>query len=193
MKFSLVILLFLSGFSASAQYDVDSVNGDSDSKEPKLDLYEIKKKIYVGGDLSMRFGNLTYIYAAPLAGYEFYKGISAGITGIYQLVRVNNGFGVVSESTYGGGLFVRYRPLDFLLVQTEFDLLNTVNYTSAPGNRINFPVFMLGAGYAGSMGQRAYYNVMLMYDFIDDPNMTVPRIVPFAPLYLRYGFVWYLG
>jgi hypothetical protein len=193
MKFSLVILLFLSGFSASAQYDIDSANADSDLKEPKLDIYEIKKKIYVGGDLSMRFGNLTYIYAAPLAGYEFYKGISAGITGIYQLVRVNNGFGVVSESTYGGGLFVRYRPLDFLLVQTEFDMLNTVNYTSAPGNRINFPVFMLGAGYAGSLGQRAYYNVMLMYDFIDDPNMTVPRIVPFAPLYLRYGFVWYLG
>lgn len=193
MKFSVLILCLILPVFASAQYEVDSLEEDAITKEPKINLFEIKKKIYVGGDLSMRFGNLTYIYVAPMAGYEFYKGLSAGVTGIYQLVRVNNGFGAVSESTFGGGLFTRYRPFEFLLLQSEFDLLNTVNYTSAPGDRINFPMFMLGAGYAGSMGQRAYYNILLMYDFIDDPNATVPRIVPFAPLYLRYGFVWYLG
>ncbi|MBK6526945.1 MAG: hypothetical protein IPG07_16170 [Crocinitomicaceae bacterium] len=163
------------------------------AEETKVDLYELKKKIYVGGDLSMRFGNLTYIYAAPLVGFEFYKNLSVGLTGIYQYVRINNFGSIVTEGTFGGGAFIRYRPIEFLLFQTEFDILNSVNYTSAPGKRINFPAFMLGGGYAGSLGNRAYYNVMLMYDFIDNPNMTVWPVVTFAPIYLRYGFVWYLA
>jgi hypothetical protein len=191
MKLSALYFLFLFPVIAFTQYEVEA--NDSLAKEPKVDLYELKKKIYVGGDLSMRFGNLTYVYAAPLAGYEFYKNLSAGITGIYQYIRLNNNGSIITEGTFGGGVFMRYRPLDFLLLQTEFDILNTVNYTSAPGKRISFPVFMFGGGYAGSLGDRAYYNVMLMYDFINNPNMTVPPIVPFAPIYLRYGFVWYLA
>lgn len=191
MKFSILIFLFLASNLASGQYDIDSA--DTAPEDPKINFFELKKKIYVGGDISMRFGNITYVYAAPIAGYEFYKGLSAGVTGIYQLLRINNGFSVMSESTFGGGIFVRYRPFDFLLFQTEFDLLNTVNYTSAPGNRINFPLFLAGAGYVGSMGSRAYYNITLMYDFIRDPNNSILPIVTFAPLYLRYGFTWYLG
>jgi hypothetical protein len=191
MKFSALCFLFLFSLSGFTQYDVEK--DDTLAEEPKVDFYELKKKIYVGGDLSMRFGNLTYIYAAPLVGFEFYENVSVGLTGIYQYIRVNNFGSIVTEGTFGGGAFVRYRPFDFLLVQTEFDILNTVNYTSAPGKRINFPVFLFGGGYAGSLGDRAYYNVMLMYDFINNPNMTVPPIVPFAPIYLRYGFVWYLA
>ncbi len=191
MKFSALCFLFLFPVFAFTQYEVE--DEDSLAEETKVDLYELKKKIYVGGDLSMRFGNLTYIYAAPLVGFEFYKNLSVGLTGIYQYVRINNFGSIVTEGTFGGGAFIRYRPIEFLLFQTEFDILNSVNYTSAPGKRINFPAFMLGGGYAGSLGNRAYYNVMLMYDFIDNPNMTVWPVVTFAPIYLRYGFVWYLA
>jgi hypothetical protein len=191
MKYSALSLLFLFPVIGFSQYEVEM--DDSLAEEPKVDLYELKQKIYVGGDVSMRFGNLTYIYAAPLVGYEFYKGLSAGLTGIYQYVRINNLGSIQTEGTFGGGVFMRYRPIEFILLQTEFDILNTVNYTSAPGNRINFPAFMMGAGYAGSLGDRAYYNVMLMYDFINNPNMTLWPIVTFAPVYLRYGFVWYLA
>lgn len=191
MKFSALCFLFLFPVFGFAQYDVETE--DSLTDEPKVDLYELKKKIFVGGDLSMRFGNLTYIYAAPLVGFEFYKNLSVGLTGIYQYVRINNFGSIVTEGTFGGGAFIRYRPIEFLLFQTEFDILNSVNYTSAPGKRINFPAFMFGGGYAGSLGDRAYYNVMLMYDFINNPNMTLWPVVTFAPIYLRYGFVWYLG
>lgn len=187
-----IAFLFLSFNSIClSQYDIDTT--EQITKPPLINWFEQKKKIYVGGDLSLRFGNLTYAYLAPLAGYEFYKNMSAGVTAIYQLVRVNNGSTIFNESTIGGGVFMRYRPIRPLILQLEFDYLNTVNYTSAPGNRINFPVFLGGIGYAGDLGDRAYYNVMLMYDFIDNPNMTIPPIFPFAPIYLRYGMVFYLG
>lgn len=193
MKFSLSIFLLFSAGLCFGQYDVEDVKNDSVPKEPKLNWFEIKQHAYTGGDLSMRFGNVNYIYAAPILGYDIYKDFSGGITGIYQFVRVNLGGAIISEHTFGGGVFLRYRPIDFILLQSEFDILNTENYTSAPGKRINFPVFMLGGGYCGSLGQRAYYSITLMYDFIDNPNMTIPKIWNSVPLYLRYGFTFYLG
>ncbi|MBI3133400.1 MAG: hypothetical protein HYZ14_01885 [Bacteroidetes bacterium] len=194
MKFKLLFIVFFAGLNLSAQYDLEHVQKDSSKRSTTINWFEIKKRTYVGGDLAMRFGNLTYIYGAPIIGYDFYKKASVGVTGIYQLYRLNMGGAVQTEHTAGGGVFVRWRPLDFVLVQTEFDLLNTVNYDfSIPDKRVNVPVFMLGAGYCGSMGDRAYYNVMLMYDLINDPAMPVPKFINPIPLYLRYGFAWYLG
>jgi len=194
MKSKLLFLFVCLQIGAFAQYDLEKVEKDSVTKTSRINWFEIKKHTYVGGDLEMRFGNLTYIYAAPVLGYDVYKNLSAGVTGIYQLYRLNMGGSILTEHTVGGGLFARWRPLDFLIVQTEFDLLNTVNYDlSIPDKRVNVPVFMLGGGYCGSMGNRAYYNVMLMYDFINDDNMPVPKFVNPIPLYLRYGFAWYLG
>lgn len=177
-----------------AQYDITDTNTEEEEvKEPKINWFDIKQKTYVGGDISARFGNLTYVYASPMIGYDFYKKMSVGVSGIYQLLYLSNGVSSQSEHTIGGGIFFRYRPIDFLILQTEFDLLNTVNYTSAPGNRINVPVFMFGAGYAGMLGDRAYYSLMLMFDFIDNENMPVPKLIPGIPLYYRAGFAFYLG
>ncbi|MBK9590939.1 MAG: hypothetical protein IPO32_05325 [Crocinitomicaceae bacterium] len=71
MKFSALCFLFLFPVFAFTQYEVE--DEDSLAEETKVDLYELKKKIYVGGDLSMRFGNLTYIYAAPWLDLNFTK------------------------------------------------------------------------------------------------------------------------
>jgi hypothetical protein len=194
MKSKLSLIALFAGLQVFAQYDLEHVK-DTTQKTSGVNWFDIKQRTYVGGDLSMRFGTLTYIYAAPIIGFDFYKNLSVGATGIYQLYRFNNGGGsVLTEHTAGGGVFLRWRPLNFLLVQTEFDILNTVNYNLVlTKKRVNVPVFMLGAGYAGNMGDRAYYNVMLMYDFINDDNMPVPKFINPIPLYLRYGITFYLG
>ena len=196
MKFKFLVIIIFTGLRVFAQYDLEQVQKDSADKQNTVNWFEIKKRTYVGGDLSLRFGNLTYVYIAPIAGFDIYKSLSAGLTGIYQLYRINYGNGsVLTEHTYGGGVFARWKPFNFLLLQTEFDLLNTVNYNAVgpTDDRVNVPVFMAGAGYAGSIGERSYYNLTLMYDFIDDPNMPVPRIFGAVPLYLRYGLTFYLG
>ena len=197
MKFKLLIISLFATLSVTAQYDLENVHKDSsdEKRSSGIDWFEIRQRTYVGGDLALRFGNLTYIYTAPIVGFDFYKTASVGLTGIYQLYRFNSGGSIFKENTYGGGVFLRWRPLNFLLLQTEFDLLNTVDYSvSGPtAQRVNVPVFLFGVGYCGNLGERAYYNATLMYDFINDPNMPVPKLITPIPLYLRYGFTWYIG
>ena len=183
----------MSSLGALAQYDIEEVEKDSVQKEAKVNPFTLKEKIYVGGEMSIRFGSLTYLYLAPFAGYDFYKGMSAGVSSMYQLYRVKYTNGaVISSHAYGGGLFMRYRPenFNFLLLQTELNLYNTPDIYTA--ERVNVPSFMAGGGYAGAMGDRAYYQIMLMYDFIDDDNMPLVPLFS-VPIYLRYGFVFYLG
>ena len=169
---------------------------DTTDQEPPIDTYELKKKIYVGADLAVSFGSATFLYIAPMAGYDLWKGISAGVSTMYQLQRISftNGSSV-STHAFGGGIFARYRPpaLEMLLLQTEFNVYNAENFsTSITGDRTGVPAFMAGIGYAGGLG-RGYYQIMLTYDFINDDNNPLLQLIPNIPLYLRYGAVFYLG
>ncbi|MBD3636724.1 MAG: hypothetical protein HUJ25_05225 [Crocinitomicaceae bacterium] len=192
----LLFILFLIVSTISfGQYDMDEAS-DTTEKEQKVDTYELKKHIYVGGDLSLSFGAQTYLYIAPLAGYEIWQGISAGVSTMYQLYRVNftNGSSLSSHS-FGGGIFARWRPpvFPYILLQTEFDVYNAEDFTTLySGDRANVPAFMSGLGYAGGMG-KAYYQILLMYDFVNDVNNPLPKLFGNIPLYLRYGMVFYLG
>lgn len=194
MKSKLLIVFILAHSVLFAQYDINDVKSDSTEKEPNTSLYELKKKIYVGADLSLRFGTQTYIYLGPIVGYDFTEKISGGLTTMYQLYRLKYNTGtVVSDYAIGLGTFVRYKPFDFLAIHAEFDVFNTTDYTVALGGRVNVPAFLLGAGYCGNLGDRAYYSAMLYYDFIGDDNMPLPSIFPPFPLYFKYGIVFYLG
>lgn len=194
MKSKLVILFVLFHFAGVAQYDIEDVKNDSTKKERNTSLFDLRKKIYVGADLSLRFGTQTYLYLGPIIGYDFTKTFSGGISTMYQLYRLKYSNGtIVSDHAYGFGTFLRYKPFEFLAVHAEFDLFNSTDYTVALGGRVNVPAFLLGAGYCGSLGDRAYYSAMLYYDFIGDVNMPLPSIFPPFPIYLKYGFVFYLG
>lgn len=195
-KFYLIFTFLVASNFCSAQYDVSDTSDTDTGKEPKYDRMAIKERIYVGADLSVGFGNALYIYVAPIVGYDLYKGLSAGFSPMYQLYRVNfqNG-GSASSHAYGGGIFARWRPekLQMLLLQTEFDVYNAEDFTTSyTADRVNLPAFMVGAGYAGNLG-RGYYQFMLMYDFVNDINNPLPKLVFNMPLYIRYGLVFYLG
>jgi hypothetical protein len=195
MKFSLIIgLLFITQL-ASSQYDLSDVKDDT-TKTSDFSWYDFRERTYVGADFSLVFGNQTYIYLAPMIGYDILPeyGLSAGVSTMYQLFRTKYQNGaVVSEHAYGGGIFVRYRPLPFLLAQAEFDVYNVEDFAAIPSERMNVPAFLLGGGYAGAMGENAYYNILLMFDLIHHPNMPLFPILSTYPIYLKYGFVFYLG
>lgn len=194
MRINLFILFILLQIASFAQYDIEDVKSDSTNKDRKFSAFELKEKIYVGADLSFRFRGSTYLYLGPLVGYHFTKTFSGGLSTMYQLYRDKYANGtVISESTYGAGIFLRYKPFDFLVLHSELDLFNVTDYTVALGDRVNVPAFLLGAGYCGSLGERAYYSAILYYDFIRDINMPLPPIFPPFPVYLKYGFVFYLG
>jgi hypothetical protein len=193
-----LFIIFLLSLSASAygQYDMEEAKDTSDQKEPKVTPMALRERIYVGGDLSLSFGNSLYLYLAPMAGYEIWGGISGGVSTMYQLFRITGGS--QSFHTYGGGVFFRWRPppVEFILLQTEFNVYNTDDlFTSSPtfNERVNVPAFMGSIGYAGGFG-KAYYHLLLSWDFIDNDNMPLPPVFGSnIPLYLRYGMVFYLG
>lgn len=194
-KFFTILFLFLAAVGFG-QYDMEEAKEDSTITDNKISTLELKENIYVGGNLSLSFGNQIYLMLQPLAGYEIWGGISAGVNAMYQLNRFtfNNG-SAVSYHAYGGGIFARWRPPNFqyLLLQTEFDLYNTEDLESPfIGERTTIPAFYGGIGYAGGFG-RAYYQIMLKYDFIDNPSMPLPRFFGDFPLYISYGMVFYLA
>lgn len=191
-------LLFLIGCFLSssilAQYDIDDAKKEAE-KEPKssINWFDIKKRTYVGGEFSLSLGTFgTYVYTAPLVGFDITEKFSAGISGMYQYQRSVNYNQTFSFSAFGGGVFTRLRPIEPILMQVEYNLFNTIDFKNQTFDRVNVPAFMAGLGYAGDMGSRAYYQVLLMYDFIGDFNMPLPWIIT-EKLHLKFGFVWYLN
>ncbi|MEX1003052.1 MAG: hypothetical protein WDZ35_13120 [Crocinitomicaceae bacterium] len=195
-SFLFCILIFFA-FPSFGQYDLeDAKEKEEKDEDEKLNFFELKKRIYVGADLSLRFGNSTYLYIGPMVGYDIWKGVSAGVTSMYQFSRFSfTGGSAISYHSYGAGLFARYRPLRLpnLLLQAEFDVYNTDDFTTAyGGDRTFVPAVMPGLGYAGGT-DRFYYQLMLFYDLVNDPNNPLPRLFSDFPLYIRYGIVFYLG
>jgi hypothetical protein len=190
-----LFLLFYIGFStfAFSQYDIDEAKKVDEKKDDEMNLYELKKKIYVGGDFafSMRAGT-TYLNISPLIGYDLTKRFSAGISGMYQFWRVRYFNATFDFNTVGAGIFARYRPIDWFITQVEFDLYNSVDLESPEFERTNVPAFMAGLGLARALGEGAYGQIILLYDFIDNPNMPLPPVI-IPPLHLRMGFVWHLN
>jgi hypothetical protein len=195
MKYLFLIALSLSTFISYSQYDIEKAKKEQAEKEGESgsDLFAVKERTYVGGDLGLSFSSFgSYIQIAPMVGYDITDRFSGGITTMYQLIRQRNFNGdVYNFHSFGAGAFLRYRPFDQIITHVEFDMFNTNDFVNNINDRVNVPALFAGVGYANMMGDKAYYQIMLMYDFIDDPNMPLTPII--GPLYLRFGMVWYLG
>lgn len=193
MKYGFIVILFIC-IPAWGQYDIEEAK-KSDTTDAKYNRFELKERIYVGGEIGLSgFGGAAYVLLAPIVGYDITPRFSVGISTVYQLYRfrnLNTG-SVLNLSTFGLGTFARYRPIDPLIVQVELDGFNTVDLNSyGYKDRLNVPAFMAGLGYAGG-GSKAYYQILLMYDFIGNPNMPLPPFI-FNRLHLKMGMVWHLN
>lgn len=193
MKYIFILSLFIS-VQSWAQYDIEDAK-KSDTTETKLNRFELKERIYVGGEIGLSgYAGGAYVLLAPIIGYDFTPRFSAGVSTFYQLFRFrnfNNGT-VFNLSTFGLGTFARYRPIDQIIMQVELDGFNTVDLTSSGyKDRLNVPAFMGGLGYAGGSA-KSYYQIILFYDFIGNPNMPLPPFIR-NRLHLKIGMVWHLN
>ncbi len=193
MKY-LIFIFMLVSLPLWGQYDIEEATKE-DEKSTKFNPFEIKQRLYVGGEVGLSFGpGSSYVLLAPLVGYDITKRFSAGLTTMYQLYRFSTGGGNgININTFGIGTFARLRPIDQLILQTEFDVFNTVDFVNGNSysDRTNVPAFMTGIGYAGG-GSDTYYQIILFYDFINNPNMPLPPVI-FNRLHLKMGMVWHLN
>ncbi len=191
MKFTLYIYCFLFACNGYSQYD--ATTNKNNSQNSNLNFEKIKQRTYVGGEIGLSFNNnSTFLLLAPLVGYDLTNAFSVGVSGLYQLRRLSTFNGTPQNFVaFGGGLFARLRPIDPIIIQAEFDLFNTEDLAGGTLNRIRVPAFLTGLGYANSFGPGSYYQVLLLYDFINDPNMPLAPFI-ITPLHLKFGIVFHL-
>ena len=188
----LVSLLFLTTFMSHAQYDINEVGEDEKIGDSKFNWSSVKDNIYLGGDVNAILGNVAFIYFAPFIGYEFRSPFSAGISGMVRYLSYGNGNGEFSK---GAGFFLRYKPRLPLVVESSFNIYST-NFKGSTKETKNTNSWMLGLGYAQSMGERSYTQIMIQYDLLNNDYVPENLLLQFTSgqrLYYKFGIVFYLG
>lgn len=178
-KISLTILSAFVAISLLAQ-------GDDEEKGFK------KENLFTGGNVTLSFFNGTTILgASPIFGYKIANWVDAGVVFnyIYSGQRDFKEFDdKVRQYVYGGGLFTRIYPVNFLFVQAQFEHNFTkFKYIPAPGSLFYLPYketvdansFLVGAGYTQGRGpgSNTFYYVSVLFDVIKDQNSPYVDLV----------------
>ncbi|RYY39599.1 MAG: hypothetical protein EOO08_09855 [Chitinophagaceae bacterium] len=145
-----------------------------------------KEKLFTGGSLSIGFGTGYFLGGInPVLGYELTHWLDAGIAVNYTFTqqRYLYSYGGVPlddkarQSVYGGGLFTRIFPVNFLFAQAQIEH-NFINFKYYPPNGGTVQQddrqatsLLLGAGYtSGRTGGGPYGYLAVLFDVLKDPN-----------------------
>ena len=182
LKLFFLSILFCS-LSVSAQYTTD----DSEDTREKF-----VNKLYVGGELGLSFGNVySNVNVAPIVGYEVSEPFSLGIGGKYQWFRFFND----SYSFYGASVFGKYLLGDQFLLHAEVEGLNVFDvnqFSPNYGQRTWINTIWLGGGYKQNFAPNSYFQIMALYDVLDEqssPYKFQYIFGPTLPIIFRGGIV----
>lgn len=167
-----VLFLLLCCSAANAQ--------DEEEKEKGFK----KENLFTGGNVTASFFNKTTILGiSPLFGYRFANWIDAGVvinftyTGLRDYQEFDD---KVRQTVYGGGLFTRLYPVNFLFAQAQVEY-NFIKFKYIPANNSSIqpfkqtnsaPSLLLGAGYTQGRqpGSNTFFYLSLLVDVIKDEN-----------------------
>lgn len=182
--FLLVIFAFLMVVTAVSQN-----NRPMKAKGPKPKI-AWKDSLYFGGNLGLQLtGNGSLIDLSPNIGYKFNKYASVGVQGIFTNLSIRYNSFTYRYMFYGAGAFVRFKPLPYLFLQAEYDLLSVPdNFAIATPKRTIADVYLAGLGLRNQMGPRSCYYLLLMYEFMPTPNSPYTNGPFNSPLVYRAGF-----
>jgi long-subunit fatty acid transport protein len=176
----IIFVIFFCLFKLYAQNDSSYVDRHYLEKETLWD------RIYVGGNFGLQLGTVTFFDISPLIGYKITDRFSAGVGITYQYLNYK-GLGVSYKAhTVGGRVFGRYLINHFLFAHAEYENLNLPIYNNSIGEyrREWVPGLLIGGGITQSIGQRASFNLTLLYNLLYDDNKS-----PYSgPLVIRIGF-----
>lgn len=139
----------------------------------------LKDRLFVGGDLGLNLGTITFIRLAPIVGVNFSDEFSAGIGPSYQYFQDKRYTPDFQTSIYGGTIFGRYFFLENVFAHSQFELVNLERFAIDPtstevySDRVNVPVWFVGGGYGERAGNTGFF-VMVLYDLIQDIYSPYP-------------------
>ena len=154
--------------------------GTVSAEERNVRLMTPVERIFVGGYLGAHFDFLTTLSLHTHTGYLITNRLSAGISSNYQYSAI---WGQRSHTThvYGGGAFVRFRVINDIFVQTEYERLQLrIRQSSDSPDRFaknSEENYFFGLGYAAPVSRRVNLNLVLLYNI--NQNSTVYFNNPF--------------
>lgn len=141
-------------------------------------------KLFVGGNLGLTFGDMTYVNVSPSIGYRFSELLAAGvqINTQYESVKYYDQTNALYQKNrygmLGGGIFGRIYPIPqlFIHVQPEMNFIFGKTYLYNGGSvstqkyRENVPSLLAGVGYSQNTGGNSAVTIMVLYDVLQNPN-----------------------
>lgn len=137
--------------------------------------------VFTGGSVSLSFGSNSFLVGGnPVLGYKLAEWVDAGFIVNYQYTSWRH-YQVVNDklrqNIYGGGVFARLYPVNFLFGQAQFEHnFITLKYIppngASPDNiKTSANSFLVGAGYAqGRMPgvNNAFFYFSILWDISDN-------------------------
>lgn len=152
MKIKITKILVLFFFLAYASFSF----AQEDKAKVKNDFWQ---KVYVGGNLGLQFGTITFVDVSPLAGYKVTKDLSLGVGLTYLYYQYYSS----SFNVYGGRFFGKYNITESIFAHTEFEVLNR-QHPYISGERLNVTNVLVGGGYRQAIGANSYFNILALWN-----------------------------
>jgi hypothetical protein len=167
----LIILVLLTSFSLSAQFETtsDSSSSSDTYKGPKSkpQAAPLSERINVGGGFDLRFGEITVIGLTPLIAYKVTDKFMLGTILTYRYFRDNRPGIQYSTSTYGVTPFARHTIFKGLFVHAEYEMLYGEYYYNDDARWLNS--LLVGGGYGVPLGDKGFAGVYVLWNLTPDP------------------------
>ncbi len=160
-KLMLLWIILFSGISMSFAQDTLGVS------HPYKPTPSFIDRLFYGGDISLNFGDVTYIYLAPTIGYKITPKFGVGLGPSYSYLNdkryINNHY---ETNTYGGRVFAQYRVVEQAMLYSEYELVNAEVYNLLQTKlvRVNIGSLLVGGGYIAPIGANSNFTIMGLWN-----------------------------
>ena len=179
--FSLLSVLFITAFSEDAYAQR---RGKKKKKSSKTDEYfdesGFANKLWYGGSIPFQIGgdgagnNALLIGLSPMVGYKINDFFSVGPRAsikYYEVYLVGDNLKMLQ---LGIGAFGRAKIASSFFAQVEYETLQFSELSDFGLPETADDNFYLGAGYNSSMGNAFGYEIMILYNFMEEREDVVP-------------------
>lgn len=192
VKLILIFVLFSFNIHLLAQYEYPGAEKDDDTRQKKGKY--ANSKLFVGGNFSLWFGNVTYIDLNPVVGYKITPRLWSGIGPMYKYLKDYFYYGTTihyyETNIYGAkvfGQFTVFKDLNekikinlgdvFLYAETDFlnhepILFNQLTNTIIKENRKWIDISLVGFGMRYNFGQRLGISMFILWDITQNPEYS---------------------
>ena len=166
-KTILTVIIMIISFQAFGQKEFDPLGNPT-----------FFDRVYFGGNLSLEFGDFTFIDVSPLAGYMITNMFSAGVGATYRYISIRDLD--TDLNVYGGRVFARHNLGQQFFLYTEYESLSNELLFADGSRREWVPGFFVGGGlFQGIGGGRAGFVISALYNFLYD-NIKSPYNSPWV-------------